>query len=427
MLERLRSLVGGAGSARDRIGPLGPRLRSLRARIGYREVLGIAMAVLAVAVVVIDGGPPAPAPEPEAETPDEVEAAAAVGAPPEIASLLRDMSPSEKVGQIMLVGPNGTDAQGTVFGAIEEDGYGGIVIGAADYESPGQTSDLSDAAAAAARRGDGVAPWVLAPQAGGEGSALAGLPPEKPPGQIGSPGDAADAAADSARELLDAGVNGVLAPALDVAPFADAEIGDLAYSDDEDEVSRYAAATVKAYREEGIFAAAGRFPGLGAASQSTEAGPVSLGLGIPELSRRDLRPFEAAIRAGVPGIVIGPGIYQAGDFVTPASLSPTFATKLLRDRLGFKGVAIADDLTSPAVTSTVAPTDAAIESVKAGVDLVHISSNAETQEAVHDALVKAVEKGTIDEARLDEAVARSLEAKREAGLLEDGAAGSGGG
>jgi beta-N-acetylhexosaminidase len=386
------------------------------------------VALLVVLAVVLGGGDGAPAPGPEAA--EEADGATADGAPGAVASVLEEMSTAEKVGQLMLVGPNGTDSKGAVFAAIEERGYGGILIGPTDYESPDQASDLARAAAAAARRGDGVEPWVMAPQPGGAYSALAGLPPEKAPGRIGSPSDAAEAAADSARELRDAGVNGVLAPALDVAPFAGGEIGDLAYSDDEDEVSNYATKTVRAYAKEDMFAAPGRFPGIGAASQTTEEGPVNVGLGLAELRERDLRPFQAAIEAGAPGMVIGPGIYQTGDFVTPASLSPTIVTKLLRERLGFKGVAIADDLTSPAVTSTVAPADAAVESVKAGVDLVYVSRDAEVQEAVYEALLKAAEKGTIEAERLDEAATRSLAAKRRAGLLEtegDGGGGSGGG
>ncbi len=90
-------------------------------------------------------------------------------------------------------------------------------------------------------------------------------------------------------------------------------------------------------------------------------------------------PFEAAIGERVPAIVVGHGLYEVDDFVTPASMSKTVMVDLLRDDLGFHGVAIADDLTSPAVTSAFTPADAAVDSVRSGADLVYVSVDDEQQ------------------------------------------------
>ena len=84
-------------------------------------------------------------------------------------------------------------------------------------------------------------------------------------------------------------------------------------------------------------------------------------------------PFRAAIRAGVPGIVVGHGLYTTDSFVTPASQSSAVIGDLLRKDLGFKGIAIADDISDPAVTALGTIPDAAVESIKAGADMVYIS------------------------------------------------------
>lgn len=408
---------------------LAERARSLKGRFGPRGLLAggavAAVALVVVLVAVIPGGggeAPPPADAPDSTDPGSGASKPAGGAGP-VARAMRRMSVGDKVGQLMLVGPGGTDAGGPVISALEQRGYGGLVIESSDYASPGQVSRLADEAAGRARRSEHVAPWVMAPQDGGEASALDGLPPDEAPDEIGSPRDAGDEGEKAAEQLLDAGVNGVLSPLLDVAPFGGSSPEQNAYSDDADEVSAYAAATVRAFGKADVFAAPKHFPGLGAASGESEEGPVNVGLGVAELARRDLRPFEEAIRADVPGIVVGHGIYQAGDFVTPASLSPAIVEDLLRDRLGFEGVAITDDLTSPAVTATLPSPEAAVEAVKAGEDLVWVSRDEKTQTAVYDALLRAVKGGKIEAARLDEAVTRTLEAKRTAGLLE----GSGGG
>ena len=218
---------------------------------------------------------------------------------------------------------------------------------------------------------------------------------------------------------------------LDVGPPGGGAVGDRAYSDVVDQVTGYAIATVDAYGEAGIFAAAKHFPGLGSASQSTELGPANVGLTLDELAVRDLVPFRAAVEADVPGIVVGHGLYGVDDFLTPASTSETIVTDILRDDLGFDGVAIADDLTAPAITSSFRTTTAAVDAVKAGIDTVYVSQDDEVQRDVYDALSQAVRKKVITRERLDEAVTRTLVAKREAGVLElesgDGESGSGSG
>ncbi|HEV2075867.1 MAG TPA: glycoside hydrolase family 3 N-terminal domain-containing protein, partial [Thermoleophilaceae bacterium] len=127
--------------------------------------------------------------------------------------------------------------------------------------------------------------------------------------------------------------------------------------------------------------------------------------------------FRAAIAAGVPGILVGPGRYAVDDFIVPASTSEAVLTGLLRDELGFDGVAIADDVTSPAVTATLPAGRAAVDAIRAGADLVYVSRDARLQREVYDALLEAVQSGSLSEERVDEALRRSLEAKLAAGVL----------
>ena len=386
--------------------------------LGAAAVAAVLILLLLVVLIPGGGGDPAPAPEDEAAA----QANGGEAAQSAVARVMDGMSVPEKVGQLMAVGPAGTEAGDPALQALERTGYGGVVIEARNYQSVSQAEGLADAARAAARRGEHVEPWVLAPQEGGPYSALPGLPPEKPPGEIGTPKDAADAARRTAEELLEAGVTGTVAPVLDVG--GEISGADRVYSDSEDAVSRYAEATIKAFEKAGIFAAPKHFPGLGAASQSTEEGPTNVGLTPEQLAKRDLVPFEAAIDAGAPGMLIGHGIYSLGDFVTPASLSPEVATDLLRGELGFRGVAIADDLTSPAITATLAPPDAAVDAVNAGVDMVYVGGDETAHRAVYTALLKAARAGDIDAERIDEAVERVLAAKRAGGLLNEGGEGA---
>jgi beta-N-acetylhexosaminidase len=108
----------------------------------------------------------------------------------------------------------------------------------------------------------------------------------------------------------------------------------------------------------------------------------------------------------------------APNYSTPGSLSPAIATELLRRRLGFKGVAITDDLASPAITADRTIPDAALSAIRAGADMVWISGSRSEQEAAQLAIVNAVRRGELSLARLNEALLRVLSAKRRYGLIQ---------
>jgi beta-N-acetylhexosaminidase len=103
--------------------------------------------------------------------------------------------------------------------------------------------------------------------------------------------------------------------------------------------------------------------------------------------------------------------------VTPATLSRAVSTDLLRGELRFSGVAIADDLSQPAITTSMSVAAAAVQAIVAGSDMVYISGPQPGQEAAYRALVHAARTGRISRARLDEAVTRVLTLKREYGLV----------
>jgi beta-N-acetylhexosaminidase len=80
-------------------------------------------------------------------------------------------------------------------------------------------------------------------------------------------------------------------------------------------------------------------------------------------------------------------------------------------------VAIADDLADPAISSSYSVPDAAVKAVRAGVDMVIVSGSAGDQQAASSAVLRAAQSGELARARLNEAVRRVLEAKRDYGLI----------
>jgi beta-N-acetylhexosaminidase len=338
--------------------------------------------------------------------------------PESVAGLARRLPLERQVAQLFLFGFRGTDLTAEIYRRLRAQDLGGIVLSRSnDSGDPALLGELGAEAAVIAEQEGHVPPWVLAVQDGGEFNELAGLPPALAGADLASTGEAAAQATETARAMRDLNITGLLDPVIDVGFESGSALGARVYSDDPEEVSAYAEAVVRAYRREQLFGAVKHFPGLGSADQSTQVGPASVGLDLRQLRQRDLRPFQAAIEAGVPAVVLSHALYPMSDFTRPGSLTPAIATGLLRDELGFEGVAITDDLADPAITSSFAVPDAAVEALKAGADLVFISGPAGDQQAALSAVLAAVRGGDIPRRRLDEALLRALEAKEDYGLI----------
>ena len=339
------------------------------------------------------------------------------GVPRSVSDLIKRLPRQRKVAQLFLFGFRGQDLNAAVFRQLRRLDLGGIVIDAPNYRDPQQLGTLAGEAGVIAKQERHVPPWVMASQEGGAFNVFPDLPPANVASDLASVEQAVREADETGNTLKPLGINGILSPVLDVGLAEDPAVGPRAYSDEPGRVADYATAVTEAYRRKRLFAAAKHFPGLGAASQSTEEGPANVGQSLDELRARDLVPFRAAIEAGVPGVVLSHGLYTTDDFVTPASLSKKVATDLLKRELRFRGIAITDDLADPPITALGSVPDAAVQAVQAGADMLFVSGPAGDQQAAYVAVLRAVRTGEITRRRLDEALLRILSVKRDYGLI----------
>ena len=345
------------------------------------------------------------------------EPASGPNVPRSVADLARRLPLERKVAQLFLLGFKGSDLNADIFGQLRRLDLGGIVVAGPNYSGPVLLQQLAGEAIVVSRQAKRVPPWVMAVQEGGEFNSFPDLPPADAPADIGSDADAGDQAARSAATLRRLNVTGVLGPVIDVGLAGAPALGARVYSDDPQEVAQFAAATVEAYRGARVLSAVKHFPGLGTGSADTQEGPSTVGLSVEELGERDLVPFRAAFRAGVPAVVLSHALYSTDDFTIPGTLSRKIATDLLRKRLRFRGLAITDDLADPPITFSTPVADAAVQALRAGADMLFISGPASDQRAAYVSVLRAVRRRKVSRARLNEAVLRILGAKRRYGLI----------
>ncbi|OFT96525.1 hypothetical protein HMPREF3087_07390 [Brevibacterium sp. HMSC22B09] len=185
---------------------------------------------------------------------------------------------------------------------------------------------------------------------------------------------------------------------------------------------------VKGYLAAGIGSSAKHFPGHGQLTVDSHVDLPESKKTLEEYSDTEWEPFEAAIEAGVPSVLVGHmRVAGAGD--KPASLNPE-VYEALRDELGFDGVAVTDGLNMGAITKGVPAGQETVEALKAGADLALMPPDLD---AAVQAVKKAVDSGDLSEkdmrAKAERVVAMSLWQERaadEAGSGEGAGGGAGG-
>jgi len=312
---------------------------------------------------------------------------------------------ARQVGQLVVLRFDGTPPPAYVARALREGRASGVILFRENApDAAALRRVVRDVQGAAGGRA-----LVMTDQEGGAVRTLLWLPPERGQAALATVDEARASAAQAGRALGEAGVNVVLAPVADVARPGGALAG-RAYPGDAAAVAERVGAAVRALGAAGVGATPKHFPGLGAAAANTDDAPVTI---AAEDLEADLAPFRAAFAAGAPLVMVGHARYPALDAERVASQSPAVLRDLLRERLGFRGVAVTDSLEAAAVPQE--PGAAAVASVAAGVDLV-LTTGAGSHLDVVRALLRRARASAAFRARVAEAAARVEALRRELGL-----------
>ena len=249
-------------------------------------------------------------------------------------------------------------------------------------------------------------------QEGGVVSHLRGIATEFPPfaaagvaiatqGQAGERAVTAAARA-TALELRDLGFTWVFAPVADVTiGAADPTIGTRSPSSDPALASRAITAAVTGYDEAGVVSTTKHFPGHGSVTADSHETLPTLGAGLGALRARDLKPFESAVAAGAPAVMMAHLDVPALQRGMPSSQAPK-VYDFLREDLGFEGLAITDSLGMGAALSQDFP---AVRSLKAGADLLLMPVDTRV---AHRLVTGAIKSGEVPRERAEEAAAKVI-------------------
>lgn len=323
------------------------------------------------------------------------------------------MKLSRKIGQLLMIGFDGTTPTKGVEELIKKHQIGGVILFSRNIKEPLQCAKLT---ASLQKLSPDVPLFIAVDQEGGRVSRLAPpftqFPPARTLGRCDSVELTYSAAEAMAKELAAVGINMDFAPVLDVDTHPkNPIIGDRSFGANPTLVAKHGLAVIAALHDQKVIACGKHFPGHGDTAADSHKTLPSVDHPLSRMADLELKPFIHAVENRLHAIMTAHVRYPKLDEKYPASLSKKIVTQLLRKTIQFEGLVVTDDLEMKGITDGFTIPEAAVKAVQAGSDLILICHSPDQQMEALEALIRAVEKGTIKEERLNESLARILSLK----------------
>lgn len=215
-----------------------------------------------------------------------------------------------------------------------------------------------------------------------------------------------------ANKLSQSGINCNFAPVLDLAKNPNNPVivkRGRSYSSEPSTVTSFASIAIDAMNQKDIIAVAKHFPGHGSSDADSHDGFVDVS---SSWSKEELEPYRELIELDMLKMIMSAHIYNKNlDPIYPATLSYDINTKLLRDKLGFDGVLVSDDMQMGAIAKNYSLQDALTLAINSGVDMLIFGNQLSYNDPLEiiDTIYEQVQNGNIKKSRIDEANERIKE------------------
>jgi beta-N-acetylhexosaminidase len=331
--------------------------------------------------------------------------------------LIRNKSLEELVGQIFMVGFDGTRFNSDLNYFLNKLHVGGVIYFKRNVRDPFQLAELTRTLQEKAMEATAIPLFISVDQEGGPVSRL-GPPFTQFESQStmaafeNQEGRVRDFARLQARELKLVGINMDLTPVLDVNTRGpEGLMAARSYGSEPELVARLGALCIREFQQAGVLACAKHFPGIGDTDlDSHQDLPIQL-KDKKELEQLELVPFQEAIAIPTAAMMVSHVHYPAYDLKHPASLSTPIITELLRRDLGYEGLVLTDDLEMGAVGNHYAIEEAVHLAFAAGVDTLLICHDPDKIEKGYRYILNRFKKGAFSEAQLRKSLERILNLK----------------
>lgn len=325
------------------------------------------------------------------------------------------MDLAKKIGQLFFIGLEGNQLDLQSRHLLRIISPGGVILFGRNIESPQGLFDFCQQI-----RSELAAPPFIGTDAeGGTVDRLhkiaAQLPPAMALGATGSEIFSFRQGQLTAKLLFLLGINLNLAPVVDLALKSPSNgIGTRSFGSQASLVIKMARSYLQGLKQQGIIGVIKHFPGMGESPADPHHNLPKISKSKKKLLENDIKIFDT-LKENANLIMAGHLLYPALDKknLLPASQSPLIIGELLREQMGYKKIVITDDLEMGAITQKYETSQAALASLKAGVDMILICHSYDKMLSAYNQLLQAVERGEISDIRIDSSVNRILSIKNQ--------------
>ncbi|GAC1359378.1 MAG: beta-N-acetylhexosaminidase [Ktedonobacteraceae bacterium] len=335
-----------------------------------------------------------------------------------VARAVSRMTLDEELGQLFMVGYEGTSYSPDLERMIVKLHAGGVILYQGQIKSAAQVKhDLAEM-----QRHAQVSLFTATDEEGGLVDRLVNIYPPRPSAlalyNMGDPLVAAQAGYQVARDLRALGINENFAPDSDVQVVAGPDQLTRTFGYTPQSVVAFAGAYMRTMQKEGVIACVKHFPGLGAAESDAHTGLPIVRRTKAQIYAVELGPFKSFVQSrdslDHPGMIMSTDVLMpAIDPSLPAELSHLFITDILRKQFGYNGVVITDSLYMQGIAKFWNIQQAAVMALNAGNDMLLGVIGAEQMANTIASLKIALKQGTLSKAHIDEAVTRILTLKMQ--------------
>lgn len=327
---------------------------------------------------------------------------------------VRSMSPQQRVGQLMMIGIQGTTVDQDAAYQIAQYHMGNVILFDRNMQSTQQVKDLNAALARQIRRqSQDIPPFIAVDQEGGfvlrMHEAFPRVPSEQQLGENGDPAAARTWAVTTGKKLKELGFNLNFAPVVDLG-----SASERSYSSDPAVVTSFSLQAVQGYEEAKIWCSLKHFPGIGKVRTDPHLDGDQVAASREELLAADMKPFSDLIRQ-VPHdkmfIMVSNVTFPALDPKLPACVSQPVMTGLLRQQFGYEGLILSDDMEMGAMAKHYAFSDMGVMAIRAGADIVLVCHDYGHEQETYAGLLKAYENDESFRRLVDEKVTRIVRTK----------------
>ena len=282
---------------------------------------------------------------------------------------------SNLIGQSFITGITGTSLKEEERRFLEKENIGGIILFSDNYESPAQLAELINEVQKCRKE------YPLFISVDHEGGRVIRFkhdfiqfPSMLELSKLDSPKLVFSVAKIIAEELTAVGVNLNFSPVCDILTNPENKvIGDRAFGENEETVSKYVSSTIRGFQTNGLIACAKHFPGHGDTTKDSHYDLPLVKNSIESIREREFQPFIKSIKARVEFVMMGHLRVDAIDEELPTTLSKK-AYRIIREELRFNKIIITDDMEMGAIEKYYDCGDSAIMALNAGADIIQYRS-----------------------------------------------------